>query len=147
MLHDDAFDEDLQLPRRLGAVHVDGVLHITDNFPSPVGIFPRSAAASVENLTSLQELPLDSGPWRTPFSLARPLPPQMSRDVLLVLLWMSARPSALLVVGQGDVVDLAALVAEGDRGSSRDLSIGNLNDRKINQNESDHEYEKFEQNE
>ena len=37
-LHDDVFDEGLRLPRRLGAVHVDGVLHITDNLPSPVGI-------------------------------------------------------------------------------------------------------------
>ena len=102
------FDVSLQLPRRLGAVHVDGVLPITDNFPSPVGIFPSGAAASVGNLTSLQELPLDSGPWRTPFS--------------------SARPSVLPAAGQGDVVDLDALVDEGGRGVTRDLSIGGFND-------------------
>ena len=122
------FDVSLQLPRRLRAVHVDGVLPITDDFPSPVGIFPSYAAASVGNLTSLQELPLDSGPWRTPFSLARPLPPQMSQDALLVLLRMSARPSVLPAAGQDDVVDLDALVDEGGRGVTRDLSIGGFND-------------------
>ena len=90
MLHDDVFDEDLQLPRRLGAVHVDGVLPITDNFPSPVGIsrgvplppwgtwcltrvasgfrssadfFQRgSAAASAEFTRRLASTPSDVGP-------------------------------------------------------------------------------------
>ena len=122
------FDVSLQLPRRLGAVHVDGVLPITNNFPSPVGIFPSGAAAFVGNLTSLQELPLDSGPWRTPFSLAQPLPPQMSQDALLVLLRISARPSVLPAAGQDDVVDLDALVDEGGCGVTRDLSIGGFND-------------------
>ena len=118
------FDVSLQLPRRLGAVHVDGVLPITDNFPSPVGIFPSGAAASVGNLTSLQELPLESGPWRTPFSLAQPLPPQMLQDALLILLRISARPSVLPAAGQDDVVDLDALVDEGGCGVTRNLSIG-----------------------
>ena len=118
------FDVSLQLPRRLGAVHVDGVLPITDNFPSPVGIFSSSAAASVGNLTSLQELPLDSGPWRTPSSSAQPLPPQMLQDALLILLRISARPSVLPAAGQDDVVDLDALVDEGGCGITRDLSIG-----------------------
>ena len=78
----------------------------------------------MENLTSFQKLPLDSGPGRTPSSLARLLLSQMSRDVLLVLLWVSARPSVLPAAGQDDVVDLDALVDEGGCGVTRDLSIG-----------------------
>ena len=128
MLHDNVFDEDLQLPRRLGAVHVDGVLPITDNFPSPVGIFPSGAAASVGSKTFLQDLPLESGPWRTPSRLARPLPPQMSQDALLMPLRMSARPSVLPAAGQDDVVDLDALVDEGGCGATRDVSIDVFND-------------------
>ena len=127
-LHYDVFDVGLQLPRRLGAVHVDGVLPITDNFPSPVGIFPSGAAASVGSKTFLQDLPLESGPWRTPSRLARPLPPQMSQDALLMPLRMSARPSVLPAAGQDDVVDLDALVNEGGCGVARDVSIGVFND-------------------
>ena len=37
---------------------------------------------------------------------------------------MSARPLVLPVAGQDDVVDLDALVDEGSRGVTRDLSIG-----------------------
>ena len=76
------------------------------------------------NLTSLQELPLDSGPWRTPSNLAWPLPPQMLQDALLIFLRMSARPLVLPAAGQDDVVDLDALVDEGGCGITRDLSIG-----------------------
>ena len=119
-LHYDVFDVGLQLPRRLGAVHVGGVLPITDNFPSPVGIFPSGAAASVGNKTFLEDLPLESGPWRTPSKLARPLPPWMLQDALLMPLQMSARPSVLPAVGQDDVVDLDALVNEGGCGVFND---------------------------
>ena len=122
MLHDDVFDEDLQLPRRLGAVHVDGVLPITDNFPSPVGI-SRGVPLPPWELDVLQELPLDSDPQRTSSSVTRPPPLQSSQDALLVLLRMSARPLVLPVAGQDDVVDLDALVDEGGCGVSRDLSI------------------------
>ena len=76
------------------------------------------------NLTSFQELPLDSGPWRTPSNLAWPLPPQMLQDALLIFLRMSARPLVLPAAGQDDVVDLDALVDEGGCGITRDLSIG-----------------------
>ena len=122
MLHDDVFDEDLQLPRRLGAVHVDGVLPITDNFPSPVGI-SRGVPLPPWELDVLQELPLDSDPQRTSSSVTRPPPLQSSQDALLVLLQMSARSSVLPVAGQDDVVDLDALVDEGSRGVTRDLTI------------------------
>ena len=123
MLHDNVFDEDLQLPRRLGAVHVDGVLPITDNFPSPVGI-SRGVPLPPWELDVLQELPLDSDPQRTSSSVTRPPPLQSSQDALLVLLRMSARPLVLPVAGQDDVVDLDALVDEGGCGLTRDLSIG-----------------------
>ena len=56
--------------------------------------------------------------------MARPLPLQSSQDDLLVLLWMSARPSVLPAAVQDDVVDLDALVDEGGCGVTRDLSIG-----------------------
>ena len=52
----------------------------------------------------------------------------MSQNALLVLLRMSARPSVLPAAGQDDVVDLDALVDEGGRGVTRDLSIGGFND-------------------
>ena len=52
----------------------------------------------------------------------------MLQDALLMLLRISARASVLPAAGQDDVVDLDALVDEGGRGVTRDLSIGGFND-------------------
>ena len=101
----------------------------TEYFPSPItslhpSVSPEEYRCLRGELDILQELPLDSGPRRTSSSVARPLPLQSSQDALLVLLRMSARPLVLPVAGQDDVVGLDALVDEGSRGVTRDLSIG-----------------------
>ena len=85
LLHDGVLGVGLQLPRRLRDVHFGGVLHITDDFPAPVEIFPRNTVDLVDIFTGNA-----SGLW----SLLRPLPSRMLQDVLLPVYRVSTRPGS-----------------------------------------------------
>ena len=106
LLNDGVFGVGLQLPRRLRDVHFGGVLHITDDFPAPVDVFPRNTGDLVDIFT---------GSASGLGSLFGRFLHGCSKTSCYRYLGFRL-VQALHVVRQGDVVDLDVLVDDGGRG-------------------------------